>query len=98
MQPHERVAALPIDLEIDRFPDFRKSRWGRGYMDHTVQHVSLAGIHYRDAFSTATNEISRIAWLTATQGVEDGSVQLKTPFMYGNHAGCGCLEVRIVAE
>src|ERR1700732_5291535 len=98
MQPHEGITSLPINLEIDRLTDFRKARRRRGYVDHAVHHVALASIHYGDALSAGTNESPRVAWLSAPQGVEERSVQFKTPFMHGNHARGGGLEIRIVAK
>jgi hypothetical protein len=95
VKPHERIAAWPIDLQIDLFAHLHRTRQR---MHNAVRAGALAGIHNGDAFTAGPDQEPRIARLPAAQGVENGPIQLDSALVDPDHRRRSRPEIRIVPK
>src|SRR5687768_13951935 len=98
MQAHERVAALPIDLERERLADLGLRHARRGDVHHAFRRIALACIGDGDALAACTQERAGIPDLTAAHWVEERAIELDTSFVDGDHACARAFQIGVVSE
>src|SRR5439155_21143157 len=98
VQPHQRIAAPPVDLERQRLSDFRRRYRRRGNVQYRVDRLALARIGDHDALAVRPYQYTRVSWLAAAQRVEDRPVELDAALVHRDDLRVRGLQVSVVPE
>src|SRR5262249_29055153 len=98
MEPHQRIAALPIELESDDFARFRRSTALRGNVQYAVRRAAFARISYGYAITVGSDQGPDIAGLSATQGIEERPIKLQAFLVARRDSSRSRPEIGILAK
>ena len=98
VQPHERIASRPVDLEREALANLGERATRRDEMGNRARRRALARVGHGDALAVLADELAGVARLSAAERIEDRPVELDLAVLHADDPRCGGLQVRVIAE
>ena len=98
VQPHERIASRPVDLEREALANLGERAAGRDEMGNGARCRALARVGHGDLLAVLADELADVARLSAAERIEDRPVELDLAVLHADDPRCGGFQVRIIAK
>ncbi len=98
VQPHQPVAALPVDFKRNGLPRLGRRAAGGEQVQHALGAVTLARVGDQEPLAARAHQRPAVAGLAAAERIEHRAVELDAALAHGEYARRGRFQIGVVAE